>query len=180
MELLDVRVKRTDRVLDPLGAVVRGPLPGGGVRIAAVRERAVVRVDGVGAFEVEDGVRVRFAPEAGGPQTPPSRFLRATIAGLLLAQRGRFALHASTVDVGGAAIAICGPRGAGKSTTALRLEQRGHVLVTDDLTPIAVVAHAATVEPFRQEVRVFRDTAERLELDTSAAEHGPYKLLLPV
>ena len=180
MQLLDVRVERTADVLEPEDPLVRGRLPGGRVRISAVPERAVLRVDGVGTFEVEGGTRIGFAPEPGARRGPESRFLRATVAGLLLAQRGQFALHASAVAVAGVAVALCGPRGAGKSTTALRLEQRGHTLVTDDLTPVALAERTVMVEPLAQEVRVFAETARRLELDTSAAEPGPSKLLMPV
>ena len=43
-------------------------------------------------------------------------------------------LHASTVALGGRAVLISGPSGAGKSDLALRLIDRGFVLVSDDQT----------------------------------------------
>ncbi len=43
-------------------------------------------------------------------------------------------LHASTVALDGRAVMICGPSGSGKSDLALRLIDRGFVLVSDDQT----------------------------------------------
>jgi serine kinase of HPr protein (carbohydrate metabolism regulator) len=43
-------------------------------------------------------------------------------------------LHASTVASGGRAVLISGPSGSGKSDLALRLLDRGFVLVSDDRT----------------------------------------------
>ncbi len=43
-------------------------------------------------------------------------------------------LHATTVAIGGRAVVIEGPSGAGKSDLALRLIDRGAVLVSDDRT----------------------------------------------
>ena len=43
-------------------------------------------------------------------------------------------LHASTVALDGRAVLITGPSGAGKSDLALRLLDRGFVLVSDDQT----------------------------------------------
>ena len=45
-------------------------------------------------------------------------------------------IHASTVAIGGYAVLIEGPSGAGKSDLALRLIDRGAVLVSDDYTAL--------------------------------------------
>ena len=47
--------------------------------------------------------------------------------------RGVPALHASAVAVGGAALAVVGSAGAGKSTTAAARAARGHAVVADDV-----------------------------------------------
>ena len=43
-------------------------------------------------------------------------------------------VHASTVAIGGRAVLITGPSGSGRSDLALRLLDRGFVLVSDDQT----------------------------------------------
>jgi serine kinase of HPr protein (carbohydrate metabolism regulator) len=47
-------------------------------------------------------------------------------------------LHATCVAVGGRGVLITGPSGGGKSDLALRLIDRGGVLVSDDQTVLAV------------------------------------------
>lgn len=55
------------------------------------------------------------------------------ILGLLLDLRGDTALHASAVEIDGAAVAFVGPSGAGKSTLAALTSAAGAGLITDDL-----------------------------------------------
>ena len=55
------------------------------------------------------------------------------LVSVLLALRGEFALHASTVEVDGRAVAFIGESGMGKSTLAAMACATGAKLVTDDL-----------------------------------------------
>lgn len=58
-------------------------------------------------------------------------------------------LHATTVAIDGRAVLITGPSGAGKSDLALRLIDRGFVLVSDDQTIVRKVGNqlSATAPP---------------------------------
>ena len=47
-------------------------------------------------------------------------------------------VHATTVAIGGRGVMITGPSGAGKSDLALRLIDRGAILVSDDYTECVV------------------------------------------
>jgi serine kinase of HPr protein (carbohydrate metabolism regulator) len=47
-------------------------------------------------------------------------------------------VHATTVAIGGRGVMIVGPSGAGKSDLALRLIDRGAILVSDDYTECSV------------------------------------------
>jgi HPr Serine kinase C-terminal domain len=147
--------------------VVNRALPGGG-RLVAERERAILSVSGVGTFAVERGSRISFQQDAEITAGALSVWLHGTVTALLLAQRGQFALHASVVEIDGRGVAAAGVRGAGKSTTALRLSQRGHALVTDDLSPL-VTGDPITVHPYTRPVYVFAETAATLGLDLGGA-----------
>jgi hypothetical protein len=163
-------------------AVVDRPLSGGAGHFVAERERAILSVTGVGTFAVENGVRIRLQPEPETPSSVVSIWLHGTVAGLLLAQRGEFALHASVAAVGGRGVALAGTQRAGKSTTALRLAQLGHQLVTDDVSPL-VTGEPIMVHPYRRPVHVVPETAALLGLDLADAQPillERSKLALPV
>ena len=67
-------------------------------------------------------------------------------------------IHASTVAIGGRAVLLEGPSGAGKSDLALRLIDRGAVLVSDDYTVLTasddlLLASAPPTIAGRMEIR---------------------------
>lgn len=67
-------------------------------------------------------------------------------------------LHATSVAIGGHAVLLCGVSGSGKSDLALRLIDRGAMLVSDDYTLVkriegALVATAPATISGRMEVR---------------------------
>jgi hypothetical protein len=149
--------------------VVDRPLVEGFGHVLADSEYAVLRIPDVGTFAIARGERVFCDID---PQAPPgavSMWLHGTVAALLLAQRGRFALHASVVDVNGSGIALAGRRRTGKTTTALRLEQLGYPLVTDDVSPLEVDG-GVIVRPFTRPVHVHATTAATLGLPVGDAE----------
>lgn len=67
-------------------------------------------------------------------------------------------LHATSIAIDGRAILLCGPSGCGKSDLALRLIDRGAVLVSDDYTLLQriegqLIATAPATIGGRMEVR---------------------------
>jgi hypothetical protein len=150
------------------------------LELRATRERAHLRISGLGAIAAEGGTRVCIDPVSPSATAELEAWLVSTIAALLLAQQGRFALHSSVLDLHGAGIAVAGPRGAGKSTTALRLVQRGHKLIADDVAPIRP-DRQLIVTPYGRPIHIKPETAEAIELDLSGAVPHPVepKLQLP-
>jgi hypothetical protein len=63
-------------------------------------------------------------------------YLLGPVVGLLLRLRGTICLHASAIAVNNQAIALVGPAGAGKSTTATAFARIGFPVLTDDITAL--------------------------------------------
>ncbi len=64
-------------------------------------------------------------------------YLLGPVLGFVLRLRGVTCLHASAVALDGRAVVLMGPPGAGKSTTAAALCQRGHAVLTDDIVALS-------------------------------------------
>lgn len=83
------------------------------------------------------------------------------VLGALSRHRGDLVLHANTLLWHDRALAIAGCSGAGKSTTAAGLIQRGATLIADDVT---------VLRPGDHDQMVVRSGAPQLHLTRSAAE----------
>jgi hypothetical protein len=74
-------------------------------------------------------------------------YLLGPVLGLLLRLRGVVCLHASAVSFGDYAVALMGPEGAGKSTTAAALASQGCGIVSDDVVALIEVGGVFHVQP---------------------------------
>lgn len=63
-------------------------------------------------------------------------YLLGPVLGFLLRLRGVICLHASAVALNNQAVAFVGDAGAGKSTTAAALAQRGYPVISDDIVAL--------------------------------------------
>jgi hypothetical protein len=77
---------------------------------------------------------------------------------LVLQARGRELLHASAVLTPRGAVAFAGSSGAGKSTMAFALSQRGYPPLADDALLFDVVGDAVELHPLPFEVRVSKES----------------------
>ena len=175
-----IEVGPVDMSLDePLTSTRLGPR----ARLVADRTSAVIHAPAAANFRVEHGRRVVVEPVDGVARDDMEAWMQGLVTPLLLAQRGRFALHANLVELDGVAVAVAGVRGAGKTTTSLVLAQRGARILGDDVLPLssaedAPVAYSTTGRP----LRIAPETAAALELDVAGARRagsGEGKVLLP-
>lgn len=120
--------------------IVRGEVPGelagatrSGVRFQATDERLLLRVDGVARYLAEHGRRIVIDCVPGADEADVRLFLLGTVCGTLLEQRRDLVFHGSAVDIGGAAAVFLGFTGAGKSTVAALLRDRGRAVLTDEI-----------------------------------------------
>ncbi len=95
-------------------------------------------------------------------------YLLGPVIGLVLRLRGITCLHASAVAIGGDAIAIVGPAGLGKSTTAAAFALRGYRVLADDIAAIGSAAGRWHVQPAVPSIRLWEDSVELLLGDASA------------
>lgn len=89
-------------------------------------------------------------------------YLLGSICGFVLRLRGIPALHASAVALGDRAVAICGPAGAGKSTTAAAFAARGRPVLADDVVPLLERTDGIHVQPAYPHLRLWPDVLPAL------------------
>lgn len=99
----------------------------------------LIQCGGWGTFEIDaSGSRVRCAPHLGVDPWQWQRSLVAQILPFLCLLHGYEPFHASSVEMNGAAVAIMGGSGFGKSTVAVELILRGWKLVADDVLAVGL------------------------------------------
>ena len=117
-------------------------------------EEVEVGVCGDGAHVVAYGEHARFRIARGGSaicadvaHDGPAweRFLLDTVLWWAALMRGATVLHASVVELGGAAVAITAPSGGGKTTLAAALLDLGGSLVADDVLVLPPTASGEIV-----------------------------------
>jgi len=89
-------------------------------------------------------------------------YLLGPVMGFVLLLRGTHCLHASAIDVGGRAIALVGPAGAGKSTTAAAFAKLGYGVLSDDVVTLADVHGELSVHPAYPCIRLWPESAKAL------------------
>lgn len=135
------------------------------------RDSLIVRRTDAGYhFSYEDNTEFLVTPA--GDQifasTPPGATLEDTctyfvgpVMGFVLRLRGVVCLHASTVVIGGRAVAFCGPPGSGKSTTAAAFAQRGYPVLTEDIAALDI-CESFCIRPGYPRVNLWPDSIAKL------------------
>jgi hypothetical protein len=106
--------------------------------------------------------RVACTWPAGLTLEDAATYLLGSIFGFVLRLRGIPALHASAVALGDRSVAICGPAGAGKSTTAAAFAARGRPVLVDDVVPLLDRPDGVHVQPAYPHLRLWPDVLPAL------------------
>jgi hypothetical protein len=93
-------------------------------------------------------------------------YLLGPILGFILRLRGVLCLHASAVIVDSRAIALVGPAGAGKSTTAGAFAVAGHAVLSDDIVALRPDGESWIAHPAYSHLRLWND-GERVLFGTA-------------
>ncbi len=90
-------------------------------------------VPDIADYYVANGNEICIQPQPGADEKSIRLFLLSNAMAAILHQRGMIPLHASAVYHDGGIILFCGRSGAGKSTTATALQQKGYTVFSDDV-----------------------------------------------
>lgn len=155
---VDVRIRRGILPASLSSATANGP------NWQIAERQLLVEVPAVVRLLVSNGEEILYEPAEGISDADVEIFLSGTGIGLVLHQRGQVALHASAVRVGDKAILFCGASGAGKSTIAAALGERGYDLVTDDIAAVVMQEGAACVESDGRQYKLWEQAIDGLGL----------------
>jgi len=98
-------------------------------------------------------------------------YLVGPVMGFVLRLRGTVCLHASAVAVGDRAIALVGPPGSGKSTTAAAFACCGFPVLSDDTVALTLEGGQWLVQPGYPRVNLWPDSVRRLFGSEEALPH---------
>jgi hypothetical protein len=118
--------------------------------------------DGTEFSITADGSRVRAAWPASGTMEDAAAYLLGPITGFVLRLRGRLCLHASAAAAGGGALALTGPTGSGKSSSAAVFARWGLAVLTDDILVIEENENGFFVLPGWPHLRLWPSSASML------------------
>ncbi|MBS0471037.1 MAG: hypothetical protein JSR60_08205 [Proteobacteria bacterium] len=133
------------------------------------RDQFLLRVPGVARFLVVGDDTILFDAAATATPADLAIFLAGSVFGVLLHLRGYVVLHASAVRVGACAILFCGASGAGKSTIAAALANRGYPVVTDDICAVTIDP-VPIVHPDGRQLKLWREAIDALAMSDKARE----------
>lgn len=123
-------------------------------------------IPAIGAFEIEDGARVRFARVEGVSDDQARLYLLGSCLGCVLQQRGFVVLHGNAVSEDGRTCrVIVGHSGAGKSTAAAWHYREGAKILADDVCAVEWDAEGIPrVRPSYPQIKLWRASADLLDI----------------
>lgn len=89
-------------------------------------------------------------------------YLLGPVMGFTLLLRGFISLHACAIAVNNRAIAIVGPAGSGKSTTAAAFAERGYCILAEDVVTLRDRGTEFLVQPGYPSIRLWPSSVEAL------------------
>jgi hypothetical protein len=108
------------------------------------------------------GRTIRAIVPAASTLEDAATYLLGPVLGFAMRLRGIPCLHASVVAIGDGAIAIAGPAGAGKSTTAACFASMGYRVLADDIAAVVVHDGRWHVQPAYPQLRLWPDSVGML------------------
>lgn len=125
-------------------------------------------IPGTAIFQVENGNEIMVSVVEGANEDHIRLYLLGTCMGAILMQRRILPLHGSAVAINGKAYAIVGDSGAGKSTTASALLQRGYHLISDDVIPVNfTIDNIPVVTPAYPQQKLWQESLNQFGMESN-------------
>lgn len=128
--------------------------------------RCLFLIPNVGIFAVLNGTKIFVSPFKDTEEDQIRLYVLGTCMGAILFQRKILPLHGSAIAIDGKAYAIVGDSGAGKSTTASALLQRGFQLISDDVIPVTISENnVPMVTPAYPQQKLWKESLHEFGMD---------------
>ncbi|WP_339147749.1 MULTISPECIES: aldolase [unclassified Sutcliffiella] len=133
-----------------------------------VENLCMFEIPGTAIFQVKNGNEIIVSAVEEAEVDHIRLYLLGTCMGAILMQRRILPLHGSAVAINGKAYAIVGDSGAGKSTTASVLLQRGYELISDDVIPVTfTIDNIPVVTPAYPQQKLWQESLNKFGMESS-------------
>jgi energy-coupling factor transporter ATP-binding protein EcfA2 len=134
-----------------------------GERWSATKSQYVLHVEEVASYWVKDGCSVTIQLVSHSLMSDVRAYLLSPIFATLCHQSGRFALHASAIQMGQQVVAFIGHSGAGKSTLVACFARKGYNVISDDICLVDdVPLSEPSVVPVAPSIKLWKQTLDLL------------------
>jgi hypothetical protein len=126
-------------------------------------------IPNIASYYATNGKDICIEPKAEADEKSIRLFLLSNAIAAILHQRSMIPLHASAIYHNGGIVLFCGRSGAGKSTTATALQQKGHQVFSDDVCVLQNDANGVLVAlPSYPMIKLWEDSFAKIGLETAA------------
>ncbi|WP_336985993.1 hypothetical protein [Altererythrobacter aquiaggeris] len=156
-----------DHGLSPTGLAPHEPVISG--------SRLIFDDDDAGTYAADAGRKLLIAPKPEASSREIRLFALGSGWGALGYQRGLQMLHASAVMGPQGAVMFAGEAGAGKSTLAAAMGDRGHACLADDLSRVDTDAERAQIWPSAARMKLWDGAIDALGWSDKAMEQDHFR-----
>ncbi len=129
----------------------------------------------VGKFYVAKGNYILYEPMDGLDIEKIKLYLLGSCMGAVLYQRGILPLHGSCIKTADSAVIITGISGAGKSTIAAALRQKGCLSLSDDVVAVNFIDNTLWAIPSYPGIKLWEDALIRMNIVSDKKSLGRIK-----
>jgi hypothetical protein len=128
-------------------------------------------IPNVASYYAANGRAICIEPKAEADEKSIRLFLLSNAIAAILHQRSMIPLHASAVYHDDGIVLFCGRSGAGKSTTATALQQKGYTVFSDDVCVLQNNENGVLVTlPSYPMIKLWEDSFVKIGLEAAAEE----------